>query len=266
VGLREELLAQGCVEKVRKGRGSTIYYECREKGIVAKACTRCGELKKLVDFAILKAGLGGSESRCKECKRTYYQENKEQCIERSRAWTAANKDKVAKYTRTHRKENPESRKMIYRRYRERHADRLRESARNWRRKNPDKVRLRNNLRRAQRNSLPNTLTKDQQDRLFLKFNNTCALSGHEDNIQLDHVIPLSTGFGGTTYENTIPLRGDLNSSKQDSNLFKWFYANKDRFNLEQHRFDYLVEHLAEVNGMTIAEYADYYNSCFKEAE
>lgn len=89
----------------------------------------------------------------------------------------------------------------------------------------------------------------------------CALTG-DSNYHLDHVIPLSSGCGGTTRGNVIPLRPDLNLSKSDSNLFVWFQSVQERFSLEERKFDQLVAYLAEANVMGISEYRDYVFSCF----
>jgi hypothetical protein len=130
----------------------------------------------------------------------------------------------------------------------------------WQRDNPDKVKLREQRRRARKNGLPYTMTNEQYHSTFEYFGG-CALTGDLDT-QCDHVIPLATGHGGTTYENMVPLRNDLNKSKNDANIFEWFKRNKERLNLEQWRFDRMIQWLASVNGMTTAEYRSFVNECF----
>lgn len=93
-----------------------------------------------------------------------------------------------------------------------------------------------------------------------KFHFRCALTG-ESVIHLDHVIPLAIGHGGTLVKNIIPLRKDLNLNKKDKNIFEWFDANKERFNLPQERFDRLIEWLASANAMSVDEYRDYVYWC-----
>jgi hypothetical protein len=131
----------------------------------------------------------------------------------------------------------------------------------WQRDNPDKCVLSQQRRRARKKSLSNDFTSEQMAETF-DFFGGCALTGATTDIHWDHVIPLATGFGGTTFGNMIPLRGDLNTSKNDANVFEWFERNKERFNLAQSSFDSLVEWLASVNGMTTAEYHSFVDECF----
>ena len=125
------------------------------------------------------------------------------------------------------------------------------------------VKMGQHRRNARERCLPNDLTNEQQNEIIAHFNNACALTGETTDLHLDHVIPLAAGYGGTTYGNMIPLRGDLNCSKNDSNLFEWFESNRQRFKLSQERFDALVKYLADVNEMTVEEYKAYYNGCFE---
>ncbi|MEW4281722.1 HNH endonuclease [Priestia megaterium] len=126
------------------------------------------------------------------------------------------------------------------------------------------VKMGQHRRNARERSLPNDLSNEQQDAIMTHFNNACALTGETIDLHLDHVIPLAAGHGGTTYGNMIPLRGDLNCSKNDSNLFEWFKSNRRRFELSQERFDALVQYLADVNEMTVEEYTKYYYECFED--
>lgn len=116
-------------------------------------------------------------------------------------------------------------------------------------------------RRAMKALLPDTLTVNQIEAAMSFFNGGCALTNQADDLHLDHVIPLSIGRGGTTFENIIPLSGTLNISKHDGNLFEWFKSNRQRFNLSQKKFDKLIDYLANLNDMTIDEYRDYVYWC-----
>src|SRR5690625_638161 len=89
-----------------------------------------------------------------------------------------------------------------------------------------------------------------------RFDGKCALTGSEYNLSVDHVIPISKG-GGTVEGNLICIRRDLNSSKNNSNIFDWFYENKNRFNLCERRFMNVMKRLSELNGMSLDEYKKY---------
>ena len=240
---------EGLTPKVNKGRGKTAYYEDSNGEIICKVCRGCGILKSLDDYTKNKSSLGGRESTCKECRavprRKRHERNREKDLEISRKWYEANKERQKEQVRTWRKNNLERDAAI---------------KRDWARNNQERRALSEQRRRARINGLPDNFTDEQMDATFNYFEG-CALTGDKTNVQWDHVIAIATGHGGTTYGNMIPLRGDLNSSKCDSNIFEWFEANRQRFNLEQERFDRLIEWLAEANGMTAVEYRDYVYEC-----
>jgi len=235
-------------KRVTKGRWQTIYYENAVGEIVAKVCRKCNTLTNREGFTSYKKGIGGLKSTCSKCE-----------AQRKRDWRQENTDKTVVYL----SENKERIKDRRRDYRERKREELAEQEKRWKTENKDRVVLAEQRRRARKQSLPNDLTYEQQTEILAHFNNACVLTGETNDLHLDHVIPLATGHGGTTYGNIIPLRGDLNCSKNDSNLFEWFESNRQRFKLSQERFDALVKYLADVNEMTVEEYKAYYNGCFE---
>jgi len=105
------------------------------------------------------------------------------------------------------------------------------------------------------------LTAEKRDLIIEQFDGGCALTGDKADVHLDHVIPISVGHGGTTYENIIPLRADLNLSKGTGNIFEWFEANMQRLKLKRTKFNTLIEYLADINGMTTKEYEAYVRKC-----
>lgn len=131
---------------------------------------------------------------------------------------------------------------------------------NWAYENKEKMSAAAHRRRARLKNLPDDFYDDDIDRLMEVFNGGCALTD-DYQIHLDHAIPLATGQGGTINGNMIPLRADLNFSKNDSNIFEWFEANRQRFELSQERFDNLIAWLASANAMTVEEYRDYVYWC-----
>jgi len=266
VGLREELLAQGCIEK--ENRAKTVYYENPNGEVVAKVCTKCEELKSMVNYAMKKIGLGGKQQACKLCTKTYYAENRERIIQTERKWREKNPEKKKKMNREYYEENRDVCLYAMRKYRKENRGREVERTRKWREENRGRYLesccIRAHRRRARKSNLPDDFTLEQQSEVLTYFNNACALTGEKLNRSWDHALPIASGHGGTTYGNMYPLRGDLNSSKCDSNLFEWFESNRQRFNLSQAKFDTLVKYLADVNEMTVEEYTAYYNSCFED--
>lgn len=65
-----------------------------------KTCTVCGERKPLADFPVLKAGVGGRHSQCRECRKEYF----------------------VRHNRKRYHENPKYREEHLNRTRERHAN------------------------------------------------------------------------------------------------------------------------------------------------
>jgi hypothetical protein len=205
-------------------------------GLVGKPCSECKKWKILADFRNTKTGLGKCRSNCKSCeaaqKRRKYNEDdayRQRDIERNRTWHKVNQEKASQ--KNH----------------------------NYFINNREKALVRNHRRLATKKNLPSLLTTQNLTEIYNYFGG-CALTG-DKIIHLDHVIPLSVGRGGTIYGNVIPLRADLNISKSDNNIFEWFEANRQRFELSQERFDNLIAYLASANAMTIEEYRDHVYWC-----
>jgi hypothetical protein len=132
--------------------------------------------------------------------------------------------------------------------------------REWAVANKEQVSASAHRRRARLRNLPADFSEQDVLNLLSLFKEGCALTG-DYRIHLDHVIPLATGHGGTINGNMIPLRGDLNFSKNDRNIFEWFEAIRQRFELSQERFDNLIAWLASANAMSVEEYRDHVYWC-----
>lgn len=203
-------------------------------GVTGKECGMCREWKPLDSFSDGKC-LGGKRSDCVECERA----------------------RNLRYFYDH----YEERRLYGIKYNKENREKINDKLRKWYQNNPDKVASNNHKRRARKLNLPDDFTSEEMRRIYDKFRG-CALTGDED-IQWDHAIPLSTGYGGTTAKNMIPLRADLNMSKNDANIFEWFDRNKERFNLCETKFNTLIDYLANMNGMSIDDYRSFVYGCFE---
>jgi hypothetical protein len=281
---------EGLTEK--RNKAGTIYYENGSGEIIAKVCKKCGEIKTIDDYTNAKKGLGNKDAKCRTCKieikkewqkqnpnydKQYYEENKTRILlyqenyqrefrddvaERQRKWKKNNSERVREYKLKWRIENKEQERARSRAFYDSNQKRERLRYQEWRKNNPEKVRLKDQRRRARKASLPNDLTIERYTNETLPhFENACAFTGRTDNLEMDHAIPISIGHGGTTFENCYPMANGLNQSKGNKNIFEWFEANRQRFNLEQERFDRLVEWLGKANGMTAEEYRAYVYEC-----
>ncbi|MEX5522930.1 hypothetical protein [Bacillus cereus] len=218
--------------------------------VVGKECTNCGEWKPLSNgFYGDVAGLGGRYSQCKGCK-----------TKRSSTWVKENKEKHATYNLKWNEGNKEKIQVLGRKWYEENREKKVELVREWQQNNSDKVKLICQRRRARKKALPDTWTLEQKEKMLEYFERKCALTG-EDDITEEHAIPISIGHGGTIHGNMWPLCHRLNSSKHNKNIFEWFEANRQRFELSQERFDRLIAWLAAANDMTVDEYRDYVYWC-----
>jgi hypothetical protein len=208
-----------------------------------KECTKCGEWKPLeTGFYNDKNTSDGKDTRCKSCKQKWREDNKQYFKEHYRNWYQKNRESRLEYNKKWRQEN-------------------REYFLKWSKENSELLMIKKQKRRARESLLPNDWTVEQKTKTWLYFNNSCALTGETDDVDADHIIPLSVGHVGTIYENMIPLRSCLNESKKDRNIFEWFSANRERFNLDEQRFNNLIEYLATLNGLTFEEYRQFVYWC-----
>jgi 5-methylcytosine-specific restriction endonuclease McrA len=152
-------------------------------------------------------------------------------------------------------------KGCVKKYQSKNFANLSENKRLWKVSNPKKVLLSVQRRRSRMKYLPDSLTDDEYNMTLIHFGNKCALTGIETKLDMDHAIPLSVGHGGTTFQNCYPLSSQLNQSKNNNNIFEWFEANRQRFELSQERFDKLIAWLASANAMSVEEYRDYVHWC-----
>lgn len=283
----------------KRSRSGVVYYERADGEIISKCCTKCHELKSLSCYMKKKDGFGGRRPLCNTCEqeraRLYREKNRDKESERKRKyreenpnyhrdyyknWIIENSQRKRDYDNKYNEENREQRAESTRKWYQVNRDHKSEYnqlwheknhthhlnlMRNWRKNNPEKVILKGVLRRAQISSLLDNFTPEQMSDTLKHFGNGCALTGESADIHWDHLIPIASGKGGTTKGNMIPLKSVLNLSKNDSNIFEWFYKNKERFDLDETKFNKMIEYIAEQNNMTVLEYKSYYDSCFTEA-
>jgi len=198
-------------------------------------CCKCKQLKESVYFSKDRSQPSGLAKRCKQCdsdvRREYRTKHRDEERSRNRKYYHDNKTKLMEQQRVRRREN----KAVYNRYKQN--------------------------RRARQRRLPNTLTAQQVEEILKVFGNRCALSGDID-IELDHFIAISTGKGGTTRKNIIPLSRKLNASKGNKHPLQWFDENKERFGLSEDRMQAIIYYLANLNNKTTEEYVEYVNRCY----
>jgi hypothetical protein len=238
-----------------------------------KECTKCGEWKPLeTGFYRDKKGLGGRVSECKDCRKKYNLENQSRRLDYLKKWYQENQEQRLRYSRNRYQEKKEDIKKWYeenrahlseyrRKYYQENQDYFSEYKRKHYQENRESYLIRNQKRRTRKHLLPENWTIEQKTETWSYFNNACVLTGVTDNIEEEHAIPLSIGHGGTYHGNMYPMSKTLNISKLNRNIFEWFYANRERFNLDEQRFNDLIQYLATLNGLTPEEYRQFVYWC-----
>jgi hypothetical protein len=171
-----------------------------------KTCSKCGQSKLLCDFYKHKGGKYGVRSECKECKKEYYQDNKEYRNEYGRVWYEFNKERRNETSRVYYQNNKK---------------RIKENNRVWAKNNPDKVRSIEAKRRAIK-KLAYPLwartgeIKQQIDRIYREAKDLELF--HSESYHVDHIHPLQSNFicGLHVPANLRPLVGKENVSKNNS--------------------------------------------------
>jgi len=145
-------------------------------------------------------------SKCKSCVNEYYHLHKEPIDNRSRQYKEDNKEILAIKGKEYRKNN---------------KDKISKSSKEYKQSHKEESRIYSNNRRALKRKLPHTLTIAQWRLMKQHFGNSCSYCGEERQLTQDHFVPSSKG-GEYTINNIIPACGNCNSSKNNSDFFKWY--------------------------------------------
>ena len=127
--------------------------------------------------------------------------------------------------------------------------------------NPGKIFELGLKRREMVEALPMSFGKEAWVLKMSEYSWRCSFSSEIGKLAMDHVIPVATGHGGTYEANLIPLEKSVNSSKNDSNIFEWFGATRQRFEISQELFDQTIGRLASANALTEDEYCEFVYWC-----
>jgi hypothetical protein len=132
-----------------------------------KTCNTCKTEKPLSDFNKCARYKDGHQYVCRECKRAYNQRTKEQRAEWKRGYRAANLDKVKAYNNAYNAQ--------------------------YKREHPEIVRRHAQKRRALEISQAGIMPLRLEEFLDNFYGHYCFKCGATEDIQLDHIVPLSKG-------------------------------------------------------------------------
>lgn len=73
---------------------------------------------------------------------------------------------------------------------------------------------------------PRTMMKDQKVRMKLPME--CVYCGDGEKLSIDHIVPINRG-GSDIGDNVVWACRSCNSSKSNSDFFKWWFSKRDGF-------------------------------------
>ena len=165
-----------------------------------KRCSKCSEKKPLSEFLVDKRSRDSHGSWCKRCdcarSKKWRTEHKEHCRARSRAY----------YARHHTSHSYDAQAREYaRKYKQEHAAELRQAEKKWREEHPEQYRETNRVcsarRYARKLGAKGSHTVGQWLAVLARYGSRCIACGATEDIQQDHVVPLTSG--GSDYINNI---------------------------------------------------------------
>lgn len=156
-----------------------------------KICKRCGTELSVTLFSKNKKNFDGLEKWCKKCVKEKYSnwrnKNLEYDLERKKIWRNNNLEYDKKRKAKWSSENLDKRRMSY---------------------HKRNIKLKENIFYISEKEIKKLL------------NSNCFYCGSSDNIQIDHVIPISKG-GRHSIGNIVPACRSCNASKCDKYLIEW---------------------------------------------
>jgi 5-methylcytosine-specific restriction endonuclease McrA len=160
--------------------------------ISSKKCHVCKQVKPVSDFYTSAGHNDGYQSRCKPCEKKYQKERRHLYAERNE-----------RYRKQWRKDNQEH---------------VREVDREYRANNKEIWAAKERRRRAKARNNPTFYVSAKE--LKKLYASVCAYCGSEENITLDHVVPIQLG-GAHSIGNLLPACGSCNFSKGQRLLIQW---------------------------------------------
>lgn len=155
--------------------------------------------------------------------------------------------------------NQEHASEYRRKWYQENTERERENTRRWRKENPEKHVAQEANRRALKHALPYSTSSELWLDVIMDYGGKCAVTG-KDRFNLEHMVPISWGWGGSLKNNIYPMDSTLNTQKSNKNPFKFMKQLKGQ---QRANFEQVLRNLAKENGLTYKEYRKFVYWCEK---
>lgn len=215
--------------KLYEDENNVKYAECHE-------CMKDGKpyIKPITEFHKNTQNILGVRSYCKQCHNV-------KSRKRNKRWNELNREKSLE----------SKRRWWY------------QNSKRWRVKNPDKVQKKVKQRKLRERLASNAIPLKDKAKLLKLYDYSCALTGTKNDIQIDHIIPLTTGHSSNNFDNILPLNKSLNASKSDRNIFEWAIETHEFFGFKLEHFYEVMTEVASRSEMNLFEYKNYVTWCHK---
>ena len=201
----------------------------------SKICGKCNVEKLFIEFSKKKSGKYGLESTCKECKKEYYQDNKENYKEYSKEYRGNNKEKIKERGKEYYQNNKEKKNEYSKEYYQDNKEKMIESISKSvkkRKLNDPLFKLKCNLRTLICNSMRRKGYKKNsrtfnilgcEYSFFLKYMEAQFKDGmtweNHGEWHIDHIMPM---YAAQTEEEALELNHYTNFQPlwAEENLYK----------------------------------------------
>lgn len=192
-----------------------------------KMCTKCKTKKSSNEFYKCSSSPDGLQYICKDCKRRYNEEHRNERAQYVREYNDEHRDTLKKHRMKYRaatRDKERSYKRIYRKIRRKEINAYNRSyyAKHCDDRR-DKIREKNFKRRVMRRLAPGDFVSSDVPKIFKRQSGKCFYCGvilDSKKYDIDHVIPLSRG-GTNNIENVVIACTHCNRSKGNKLLNEW---------------------------------------------
>jgi len=178
-----------------------------------KICSVCHEHKPKTEFHKNKNTKDGLTVTCKPC-----------AISRSSRWQKENPERVTEVQKMIYRKNPKKTKISSKKrnktYYQKHTDAQKQRTKEYRQRHPERHREQQARRRSRKKQAGIYLILEKELKALLS--RCCVNCGTNENITLDHIVPISRG-GRHSVGNLQPLCLSCNSKKNNMFLIEWYH-------------------------------------------